>query len=443
MDIRNLSHRSFFELPPLSELEFGEIVSVNLSSQTSPYTHGLHRYPAKFIPQIPRWAIREFSSPGDVVLDPFMGSGTSIVEAIAAGRVGQGIDIDPLSCLIARAKTSKLDTQRLRTFQAQLAVSIARDGGELSVPMSGVKNFEHWFNAEAWRTLQSIRRNILALDCTPEERTFFLCVFSSILRAVSNADDQTQKTYVSGTLKKVPPLVRPTFTRNLEKAIRSADSLNSKRGSTKSELYEASATSLPIDDNSVDLVVTSPPYVDSVDYMYNMMLEYFWLGDILGVSSRQEFNAARKRALGSKQPEAELPLPSELVELIDGATLPDYRRAAAISYFAAMKQHFAEAARVLKNDGYYILVVGNSQTESGQLPVHDALIELSASQGLHLVDAFGYRIRRHYMKFPRKGRGGIILMDWVIALQKRPFAGRIRSRLPLPAFRLSPDQVAN
>jgi hypothetical protein len=108
-----------------------------------------------------------------------------------------------------------------------------------------------------------------------------------------------------------------------------------------------------------------------------------------------------------------------------------------------MASHFGSAARVLKPEGRYVLVIGNSQTKKGVLPIHDALIRLAADAGLAFEKAFAYRIRRHYMKFPRKGRGGIITMDWVIVLKRSAARAPYPDRLPLPDFTLRGDAVAN
>jgi hypothetical protein len=109
-----------------------------------------------------------------------------------------------------------------------------------------------------------------------------------------------------------------------------------------------------------------------------------------------------------------------------------------------MQKHFFEAARVMKTGSRYVLVVGNSQASTGVLPVHDCLLRLAKTAGLHLEKAFAYRIRRHYMKFPRKGRGGIILMDWVITLRKADQAILdIEDRLPMPLVTIGADEVAN
>src|SRR4030042_1773477 len=71
-----------------------------IGRQVSYATHGIHRYPAKFIPQIPRFCMESYSKVGDTILDPFVGSGTTLLEAYISGRDSMGIDIHPLARLI-------------------------------------------------------------------------------------------------------------------------------------------------------------------------------------------------------------------------------------------------------------------------------------------------------------------------------------------------------
>jgi hypothetical protein len=122
--------------------------------------------------------------------------------------------------------------------------------------------------------------------------------------------------------------------------------------------------------------------------------------------------------------------------------MPPARRAAAATYFTLMERHFAEAARVLRPGARYAFVVGNSQTLVDMVPLHDALVRLAATAGLTLERAFGYRIRRHYMKFPRNGRGGIILIDWVLVFRNGPPAGT-PGPLPRHWVTLAPEAVAH
>ena len=421
------------------------MLGLTLSTNTTELTHGLHRFPAKYIPQIPRWAIGQFAGRNDVVLDPFMGSGTTLVEGLCKVNKTFGIDIDPLARLISGAKTAQYDISNILRLSKEIDRSEPATAVPVFLPMQGVRNVEHWFRPDILADLCQIYTAIQNLRCSDIERRFFLCVFSSILRRVSNADDQTQKTYVSGTLPKIGPPVWPTYRKSLAKALAGVTALQSRRGSRIAEITDGSALEMPLPDESVGLVVTSPPYLDSVDYMYNFMLEYFWLGPLLGVSTRSEYNARRRSPVGAKRPtETRVALPSNLTELFRIDDIPQYRRDAVHSYFASMQTHFREAARVLKPDAHYVLVIGNSQVKSGVIPVHDCLLRLARNAGLHLEKAFAYRIRRHYMKFPRKGRGGIILMDWVISLRKTDqMLLPIDDRLPLPDVSIGRDEVAH
>lgn len=434
------------DLPPYHTIQNGDLFSLSLSLDTTDMTHGLHRFAAKYIPQIPRWAIKEFSPVRGRVLDPFMGSGTTLVEALTFNREAIGLDIDPLAQLITSAKISCPSSARIIGLGNQIKEQWLTPASALTSPMPDVVNFEHWFTHDAWTKLQALLSVVDSLECADDERDYILTVFSSILRLVSNADDQSQKTYVSGTNPKTPPEVRETFWKFYAKAIKRLQRLEQARhrAAVASIDYASDALAIKQPAETIDLVVTSPPYLDSVDYMYNFMAEYFWLGPRLGIANRKEFNARRKEPVGAKNPSQKRPnLPLEVARLVAQAQLSPERNKAAIGYLTGMHQHMREAATVLKPSAYYVMVVGNSQTKEGILPVHDCLVALAAHEGLHLDKAFGYRIRRHYMKFPRKGRGGIILIDWVLVFQKKYQMTLNYEPLPLPWAALHNDAVAH
>ena len=192
---------------------------------------------------------------------------------------------------------------------------------------------------------------------------------------------------------------------------------------------DADATRLGLEPDSVDLAVTSPPYLDSVDYPYNMMLEYFWLGPLLGIPDRRSLQRPAPtpdRGQESRRHRLGLPDACRGSSRSTPCPLPAGRRPRPTSRL--MERHFGEVARCLKPGARYVFVVGNSQTLVDMVPLHDALVRLAAGAGLSLERAFGYRIRRHYMKFPRNGRGGIILIDWVLVLR----TAAVRSLLPGP-----------
>lgn len=440
----SLEVREVDALPTFDQISHGEIFALSLSTNTTPLTHGIHRFPAKFIPQIPAWALDNFGSRESVTLDPFCGSGTTLVEGLLRGGVNIGLDIDPLARMITRAKTTSASADTLEALSGEIQARWTAPAPQLRTSMTGVKNFEHWFQTPQWGWVQSLFEIIPEMKCSDDERLFLMTVFSSILRRVSNADDQSQKTYVSGTLPKSPPDVRETFFRSMKRAVGGQSDLTLKRNSHASISVPADGdgTNIQLASDSVDLAVTSPPYLDSVDYMYNMMIEYFWLGPLLGVEDRLTFNRLRRESVGAKSPLNQTPLPEYLEDLIRLDDLPTARRTAASEYFALMASHFREISRVLKPGMRYVFVVGNSQSRSNVIPMHDALVRQAAAEGLSLEKAFGYRIRRHYMKFPRAGRGGIILVDWVLVLKKTG-EKHVGSPLPLPWVTLDRDAVAH
>lgn len=432
--------------PPFEIIGNGELFSLTLSNKSSNLTHGLHRFAGKYIPRIPAWVLDEFATTNNVILDPFCGSGTTLVEALSRCKMSIGIDCDPLACLITRAKTSDVGYTRIQELGQQIRKSWHGPSGKLHAPMPGVVNFGHWFSENAWGNLQTLLATISGLDCMQSEREFLFCVFSSIIRYVSNADDQTQKTYVSGTLKKHPPEVMPTFWKAFARAVAGLKELKVFRlAEARARVERGDASNIQLPPASVDLVITSPPYLDSVDYMYNFMLEYFWLGSLLGVPDRNTFNQMRRSPTGSKNPldRNRNHLPHCLDDLISEKDIPPSRISAARAYCTSMAQHFLSAAKIMKRNAHYILVVGNCQSGNGILPIHDSLIRLAADAGFAFQKAFAYRIRRHYMKFPRAGRGGIITMDWIIVLKNTQKRVCYPDRLPLPTFTLRGDEVAN
>jgi len=88
--------------------------------------HNVFRFPAKFHPPVVRELIERFSCPGDTILDPFCGSGTTLIEALVACRAAVGTDVDPLSVLITRGKTQRYDMTRLDTLVTETAADLAR-----------------------------------------------------------------------------------------------------------------------------------------------------------------------------------------------------------------------------------------------------------------------------------------------------------------------------
>jgi len=435
------------EFPSLEELEFGDVLALSLSSRTNELTHGLHRFPAKYIPQVPRWALREFARPGDMVLDPFLGSGTTSVEAASFPVTSVGVEFDPLAIEIARAKADPPPSAGVEAVWLAVMAAWRDLASEASgLPMAGVDNDDHWFAVDTRRSIAGLLAAVDVIDPPADVRRFLLVLLSSVLRRVSRADDQSMKTYVSGTNPKTPPSVEEVLGPAYERALAGLREFEARRDAAAppAQIIQGDARELPLPDASVDLVITSPPYLDSVDYQYNMMVEYFWLGPALGVADRGSWNQLRRLATGAKRPlGSEVEIPAAVRDLVDVEDVAPARARAVSAYLADLDRHFEEAARCVRTGGRYVLVIGNSSSEHKPVPVHDCLVRLAQAHGFALENAFGYRLRRHYMKFPRNGRGGIILIDWIIVLERVDHPIDSAARLPQLHWRLPPDAVAH
>jgi DNA methylase len=165
-------------------------------AQTSYLTHDYHRYPAKFIPQLAERLIKENSKPADLICDPFMGSGTTIVEAILNSRRAYGTDINPVSVLISKAKTTPIEPGFLRSQISSLLGRIKADietkGGQMlllesedfEARMPDNKRLDYWFPEKQKRDLSIILSRINSIE-NQEVKTFLLCAFSNILKICS------------------------------------------------------------------------------------------------------------------------------------------------------------------------------------------------------------------------------------------------------------------
>ena len=391
---------------------------------TIQFTHGLHRFPGKFIPNIVRYIFREVlpSAKNRVLYDPFCGSGTTLVEAALSGRPFIGKDLDPLAILISQCKTNCLNMAQISELEEYWVGHAFDRPSPKYIP--DVPNLSHWFSERAAAELSSIKERCLQLP--PDLARFSLVVFSSIIRRVSNADDQTQKTYVSHTLPKHPPLPSGLFPIFMKRALRSMQSYS--MAVPKSIRGRVLLGDSRIEDTTLDYhdVLTSPPYIDSIDYVYNQLLEYYWLMPELGFSSQQAVRAFRLQPMGATRYSPEeleqlnaIGTNAGIAEQLNticaeiGKISPKEEKVVR-SYFLDFARHIEIIRRQQKKGGYYVCVIGDSYIRGRTVPTGDIISSMFKVRGYSLVDMFSYEIRRHYMKFPRRSNSGKIKTDNIL-----------------------------
>lgn len=428
---------SYKELP--SKLPFGAEVSIDTTSVT-PLTHGFHKYPGKFIPQIPEWAIKTYITKKEqIILDPFVGSGTTLVEAIANGNNAFGVDIDPLSCLISKVKSTPLNPKIFLTISDWIMTN-----KEIRKPIfiPETDNLEHWFTDEAIIKLSKLRTLIDEIPMTfknePQINDYyeaFIIAFSGIIRRVSNADNQSQKTYVSGTKPKKPAEVFSLFEKQLKVFLKGYEEFNLVwDGKSKATVLNSDGDSnfVPLISEKVDLIITSPPYIKSIDYVYNQMVELFWVGDLFSMDTQVKQNEKRKLYTGttlvpkkafsdffSKKRSLSIPLMDNIIkDVLKDEKNGEKHAFIVYKYFEFMDQHFEYSNMAMNKGARYVMAVGNSTVSNVKVQTSDILIEIAKNHGLILESQWSYVIKNHFMGFDRGNRGGKINVDHVLVFKK-------------------------
>jgi site-specific DNA-methyltransferase (cytosine-N4-specific) len=369
------------------------------AADTKTHTHCYHIYPAMMIPQVARRLIRTYGAGARLLLDPFCGSGTSLVEARLAGLNAIGIDLNPFATLLARAKTTDYDlpsvykqSRKLRHFVDDLL----KRGMEVPAPQ--FYNIDYWFKPEAQRDLALLRYAIESV-IPVETRDFFWVAFAATVRESSNTRRGEYKLYriPESELHTYTPRVFTTFWERLGRNLRGLEEfLNERDPRTHAQVYERDVRDgIPLTTGAVDIVVTSPPYGDSqttVAYGQFSRLVLQWLG-----YDDDTAKSIDRRALGGTIAPTKIHYNAPSLEsTLEAIGQASHKRAAQVKqFYDDFAQCFPEISRVVKPGGYGCFVVGNRTVKGVRIPTDRILIEIAA--------CFGWaHITTHHRNIPNK-----------------------------------------
>ena len=357
--------KQFKILPPREDWSFRDAGR----SQTTAFTHDYHRYPAKFIPQIVRKLIGDYAPDStQIVCDPFGGCGTTLVEAKLLGHPSIGFDINPVAKLITQTKTTAIKPRTLTNHKKKF---LEYYDAAPQVSYQHHPRITYWFDEETIAELDRIYFAIKKIK-NHNVRRFFLCSFSHNLKNCSRWLMKSIKPTIDKD--KIIPVPKQSFLRHLDSMIRKNDLFytklaESKRIDVPAKMYRRDSTkTFPIESESIDLIITSPPYVTSYEYADLHQLTLLWFGDdpkhfkkwhhfsngfidfrrnFIGTSSKAEKTGDFNSTLGKK--------------IVDD--LMQVERPLAIdvaNYFLDMQKVFAETHRILKKGGKACVIIGNT-----------------------------------------------------------------------------------
>lgn len=413
-------------------------------------THYLFRYPAKFHPPVVRQLIEDYSAEGERIFDPFCGSGTSLVEAAVAGRNAHGTDLDPVAVFVSSVKTRRYRINHLRTTAARLLADLERyerpekeykerqhvdlamheaerEKGHLWTP--DIPRIEHWFRRYVLVDLARILNGIKCSEMPESHRTFMRLCFASIIRASSNADpvpvsglevtSYMRRRDEAGRIVNPFQLLRVAVKKGLNAAEEYCDSVNRN---TVVSASTADATRLDGRTGVVDVVITSPPYHNAVDYYRRHKLEMYWLGF---TRTQEERLALKGDYIGSATVRKSHPfvagedsLPAKAACWERRIREVSDRRADSFRYYVtSMQRVFSGLYKVLRPGGRAVFVIGKSAWNGMALPSTELFSEICGER-FRLVEHLWYPVKNRYMSYDRHNGANINREDVLVFERK-------------------------
>lgn len=409
-------------------------------------THLIHPYPAKLLPHIPRFFLSNdlLSRPGDLILDPFCGSGTVLLEAVLSSRRAVGADANPLARLISSTKITPVRQSVLRKAVDRVLRS-AKGSSTSTAP--DVVNLNYWFYPHVIRQLSALQRAIARVRDRPTRDFLFVC-FSVCVRRVSRADPRlsvpvrlngdeyhSSHRFHRATRQRLRRLKRMNVFKvfqaiadaNISRLLR----LNGTRLPATRTFVATDARDLAfptarggvrkLRQNTVRLAITSPPYAGAQKYVRATSLSLGWLE----LCPPSRLRAAERECIGREHyPKIEY---KEAVEPCVPAAARRLRHVRhenplrahiASVYLNEMSQAIRELWRVIKPGGHVVFVAGDNHVKGRPFRTSKYLQQIFEDTGfttkLRLIDA----IHSRGLMTKRNKTASVITREWVFLFQK-------------------------
>lgn len=416
-------------------LDLPEGAFISIDRQPPPKIYSLGFQPAKCIPEIPRWFLHKYVPLPGKVLDPFVGSGTSIIESLTYGASIYWLDYNPLSRLICQVKTTKFEYSEVVKESARIISQVQKE--EKAPETINFANKDFWFQKPVQEALELLRKHILE---SPEQvQSLLLLAFSSTVRKTSDMNDgmilAAKRSNVTPIPKRSRADVFRYFQMYLNQAIEAVfewQIISKKPGVTAQELSSQDSRSLE-GDWVCDAVITSPPYINAIDYVWASKFELHWLGmvkddkDRLDLYSREIGTERISRQECKELGITDVPHLDQLItDIYTGKNYKatkgqnELRARVVYQYFMDMKSHFVSSFLHLKPGGYYCFAIGDVSKICGvDIPVASLLSEIASQVGFQEHFRFHVLLKNRRLNIPRNVKwAGIIKHDTVVVLEK-------------------------
>lgn len=412
-------------------------------------THLIHPYPAKLLMHIPHFFLANdiLSQKGDIVLDPFSGTGTVLLESLLTGKNAIGADSNPLARLISKVKTTPIHRVTLNNAINTLIENIP---SKPHINPPDVVNLEKWFYPHVIKQLVCI---LEAIKITKESdvKDFFLLCFSKCLRSVSLADPRLtvpvklridkypeehwfyQK--AADHLKRIYRInVTSEFIRILKENANKIDALGnllthkvsakiicSDARNLQFEFFHDGNFKNKLPNESIQFIITSPPYAGAQKYIRSSSLSLGWLE----MCTSKELRSYEEATIG-REHYHKIEYSEPVITGIEDADnvlseiykINPLRGHIAANYLKEMEDALIEAHRVLKRNGYIVIVISNNTICGKDFNSKDYIKCILDKLGFKLLLVFIDDIRSRGLMTKRNTTANIITKEWALLLQK-------------------------
>lgn len=372
---------SFDNIPENPDWAFESVRS------TEQWTHGYHRYPAKFLPDVVRKLIEDYAQGSNMIADLFAGCGTTLVEAKIHGIFSVGTDINPVAQLITKVKTTPLAPEALLQAYNTLTGLFDEYNEANFAEIKKHERIDYWFTQSQKAKIAFLYDKVFHLNVDDDIRDFFYVCISHILKNCSwwlQSGTKPQR-----DMKKELTNPFDEFCRHCNKMIGWNENFYnelSRRGylntSCDIQLDDARHTSIP--SGSINAIITSPPYVTSYEYADIHQLTAYWMEYI---SDIHEF---RKKFIGSSYSgNSSLTVndSKQAQKIVDDLSKKSKHIACDVAqYFNDMQEVAKEMHRVLAPNGHACIVIGNTKIKEVQIKSAEVFFEFLRNAGLNKVE---------------------------------------------------------
>jgi DNA modification methylase len=383
-------------------------------------SHGMYYYPAKFIPQVVRWAIEKYTSPGDSVIDPFAGSGTVCVEALITGRNATCVDLSPMLEYLIEGKTLRSPSLEDMLDKSK---KIIKNETEYIPKWSKIT---YWYPPGIYKILSRMWGGY-----QKNQHPLILLSLLKVSKRFSYGDSQVPKLFKSKRkVTEINHLLDTDYSRIIYdyfiKSVKQAYDYSENF----SRLYKGGKVNLLADTDMInhdlkgeyDLLITSPPYGQAHEYIRSVKLELGWLG-----YDDQKIRELGKHEIPYNKNVPDIEIHSKILEShlrrIDGKI-----RKYAITYFKSVLYIIDKCMRVLKPSGTAAIFVGNATFSGVEFPFYDIFREHFESNGFQFEllledEIVGRRLFRGRKNLSPNGMGS----EYLLVMRKPPIKEEFRS----------------